>query len=314
MTNLGLIFGIVAVVVGVLGVALGVSSIFFRRRSQREFDRTKWRDFMEAYEKEIALAERLGNEEQATRLRREFAIQLEAWRASQEMGGLAPRTISQEAKASLTPEEVERLRAQLSVAESLSPGAQSAEDYLQRGSAQYRSGQLEEAIASYDRALGLSPDFAQALYNKGQVLGSLGRTEEAIEVYDTVVERFGEARSPNLRELVAMSLVNSGTHLGDVGRQEEAIEVYDAVMERFGEARSRALRAQVAMAYFNKACAYSQLEDGEAALAWLRQAIEKDAKYRAQAWTDPDFAFLREHPEYGPQFRELVGEEELPSP
>ncbi|MEM9245717.1 MAG: tetratricopeptide repeat protein, partial [Cyanobacteria bacterium P01_F01_bin.153] len=43
-------------------------------------------------------------------------------------------------------------------------------------------------MASYDKALEFKPDLHEAWYNRGLVLGHLGRTEEAIASYDKAVE------------------------------------------------------------------------------------------------------------------------------
>ena len=43
---------------------------------------------------------------------------------------------------------------------------------------------FEEALASYDRALTVRPDFAEALSNRGNTLHELKRFEEALASYD----------------------------------------------------------------------------------------------------------------------------------
>jgi superkiller protein 3 len=47
---------------------------------------------------------------------------------------------------------------------------------------------LEEAIASYDKALELKPDLHEAWNNRGYALGKLGRLEAAIASYDKALE------------------------------------------------------------------------------------------------------------------------------
>ena len=42
----------------------------------------------------------------------------------------------------------------------------------------------DEALASYDRALALKPDYAEAFYNRGNALQELKRTDEAVASYD----------------------------------------------------------------------------------------------------------------------------------
>jgi tetratricopeptide (TPR) repeat protein len=51
---------------------------------------------------------------------------------------------------------------------------------------------------------------AVATWNRGALLGELGRSEEAVAAYDEVVSRFGEASEPALREYVAMALFMGG--------------------------------------------------------------------------------------------------------
>ncbi|MBB1180663.1 hypothetical protein DSM05_16090, partial [Pseudomonas sp. FW305-3-2-15-E-TSA4] len=44
-------------------------------------------------------------------------------------------------------------------------------------------GQYREAIASFDKAIALWPGYADAFYNKGRSLRSLGETKAALEVF-----------------------------------------------------------------------------------------------------------------------------------
>jgi TolA-binding protein len=46
---------------------------------------------------------------------------------------------------------------------------------------------------------------ARALFNKGVTLGALGRSADAIAVYDEVVARYGTASEPALLEVVEMA-------------------------------------------------------------------------------------------------------------
>jgi tetratricopeptide (TPR) repeat protein len=54
-----------------------------------------------------------------------------------------------------------------------------AEAFSNRGIALHKLKRFEEALASYDRALKLRPDYAEALYNTGLTLHELKRFEEA---------------------------------------------------------------------------------------------------------------------------------------
>ena len=76
----------------------------------------------------------------------------------------------------------------------------------------------------------------------------LGRSEEALAVYDDVVARYGDAPEPALREQVASALVNKGVTLGALGRSEEELAVYEQVVARYGDATEPILRQAVEMA------------------------------------------------------------------
>jgi tetratricopeptide (TPR) repeat protein len=106
-----------------------------------------------------------------------------------------------------------------------------------------------------------------ALYNKGVTLRSLGRSEEALAVYDAAEERFGRSEEPALQGPVARALFNKGATLGSLGRSEEALAVYDAVVERFGHREEPALQESVAWALFNKGVRLGSLGRSEEALA-----------------------------------------------
>jgi tetratricopeptide (TPR) repeat protein len=93
---------------------------------------------------------------------------------------------------------------------------------------------LDEAVASYDRALALKPDYVEALNNRGLALEELERFAEALESYD---------RALVLRPHLAEALNNRGNTLQALGRFAEALESYD---------RALALRPDLAEAHYNR--------------------------------------------------------------
>lgn len=80
----------------------------------------------------------------------------------------------------------------------------------------------EEAIASYDKALEVEPDFHEASYNRGIALGNLERYKEAIASYDKALEV-----KPDFHE----AWNTRGDALFDLGRFEEAIVSYGKALE-----------------------------------------------------------------------------------
>ena len=78
--------------------------------------------------------------------------------------------------------DIKELLTQSGEAKPLWQGKQSisAETYLRRGYAKYRSDQYQAAIDDYDAAISLKPDFAAVYYFRGTVKRSLGQYKEAV--------------------------------------------------------------------------------------------------------------------------------------
>jgi tetratricopeptide (TPR) repeat protein len=72
-----------------------------------------------------------------------------------------------------------------------------------------------EAVAAYERAVGVRPDYATAHYNLGRAYGDLGKTAEEVAAYRRAVE---------LRPDDPESLCNLGLALGKVGELAAAVE------------------------------------------------------------------------------------------
>ncbi|MEZ5381377.1 MAG: hypothetical protein R2754_06210 [Microthrixaceae bacterium] len=108
---------------------------------------------------------------------------------------------------------------------------------LDVGSRAYEQDRLEFALQAYRRAARSASSRIATIggFNAGVVLGELGRSDEAIGVYDEVVARYGDDTEPAVREQVAGALVSKGVVLGVLGRSDEAIGVYDEVVARYGD-------------------------------------------------------------------------------
>ena len=63
-----------------------------------------------------------------------------------------------------------------------------AEVWLDKAIKLVMAGDIEQAIASFDKAIEFKPDFHQAWFQRGVALGDLGRFDEAIASYDKAVE------------------------------------------------------------------------------------------------------------------------------
>ena len=58
-----------------------------------------------------------------------------------------------------------------------------AEEWNQRGETHHTMGRYEEAVAAFDQALSLDPDYSEAWKNRGLSLALVGRTDESGESF-----------------------------------------------------------------------------------------------------------------------------------
>jgi tetratricopeptide (TPR) repeat protein len=132
----------------------------------------------------------------------------------------------------------------------------SAEVHYNRGNALLANGRHAEAVASYEQALELKPDDAEALNNLAVALHLLGRHAAALETVE---------RALTLRPGYAKALHNRGNALLALKRPDEALASYGkayaiapdpAWMLHFGHALQALERHEEALASYDKAIAH----------------------------------------------------------
>jgi superkiller protein 3 len=119
---------------------------------------------------------------------------------------------------------------------------------------------VEEAVASYRRAIELDPKDALAPYNLGNALYQQGKVEEAVACFRRAIE---------LDPKFALAHNNLGNALYQQGKVEEAVACYRRAIE---------LDPKDALAHNNLGNALYQQGKVEEAVACIRRAIELDPK------------------------------------
>jgi tetratricopeptide (TPR) repeat protein len=114
---------------------------------------------------------------------------------------------------------------------------------------------FDEALASYDRALTIWPDHAEALSNRGLILHDLKRFAEALASYD---------RALAVRPNYAIALFNRGLTLHELNRFDEALASFDHALT---------LRPDYAEALCNRGLTLHELNRFEEALVSYDQAL-----------------------------------------
>jgi len=150
-------------------------------------------------------------------------------------------------------------------------------------------GDLEAALAGYDQAIALKPDYANALCNRGVVLQRLNRLEAALGSFDRAIafnpgdylahynraavlltlKRPQEAlagydRAIEIKPDYVEAYCNRGNVLAELGRQETAQASYD---------RSIEINPGFAAAYFSRGTLLGKRKQREEALKDLSRAI-----------------------------------------
>ncbi|GAX37793.1 CHAT domain-containing protein [Nodularia sp. NIES-3585] len=131
-----------------------------------------------------------------------------------------------------------------------------AQDWFYQGLQQAKTGNLVEAIASYNQAIEMNPDVFEYWFNRGLTLFHLEYFVEAIASYDEAL-----ALKPNHYK----SWYNRGGTLGELGRFEEAIISFDRAIE---------IQPHKAEAFASKALALLKLGQISEAISSYDQALD----------------------------------------
>jgi len=121
--------------------------------------------------------------------------------------------------------------------------------------------QLDASIKSYEKALSIKPDFAEACYNMGNALRDQGKLNEALEAYTKAI---------SIKPDYADAYNNMAVALKKQGKLEEAIEAYTEVL---------AIKPDYADAYFNIGNAFQIQDKLEEAIEAFTKAISIKPDY-----------------------------------
>ena len=126
-----------------------------------------------------------------------------------------------------------------------------ADAYINRGDVRRKLGDLEGAIKDYGTAIRLGDDYAYVYFNRGYVKATLGDKKAAIKDYDKAIR---------LDPAYGNALLNRGVAKFDLGNKKDAIEDYNTVIHLKPEGNL------LTTAYLNRGVARSGLGDEQGAI------------------------------------------------
>ena len=139
--------------------------------------------------------------------------------------------------------------------------AQDADNYFDRGNAWYDQGEYDKAIADFDQAIRLKPNFADVYVRRGNAWFHKGEYDKAIADYNQVLR-------VNPNDDVAYN--NRGNAWDYKGEHDKAIADYNQVLR---------LNPNDAVAYNNRGEALRKKGEFDKALADYNQAIRLNPNY-----------------------------------
>ena len=134
-----------------------------------------------------------------------------------------------------------------------------------------------ESICSDQKETELSQvvKVAEDLISKADEKVQSGEPEAAIEIFDSVVERFSDQESPRIQFMVAKAQILKGMVLGGLGRLSEALRDFTSVEERFHASRIPQIESLLAESMVGKGYVQKELGQLSDAIATLESVSER---------------------------------------
>ena len=174
------------------------------------------------------------------------------------------------------------------------------------GIAYHQMMQLDAAMKRYQRSIRLDPKYPEAINNLGTIYYAEKRYGKATQYYKRALKLAPESAS---------IYSNLGTAYFARRKYKEAAETYDIALKldpeifehhsTYGVLLQESSVAERAKFHFYLAKTYAKAGQNERALQCIRKALEEGFSERKKLLLDPEFAALRDMPE----FKELLARE-----
>ncbi len=164
------------------------------------------------------------------------------------------------------------------------PDSLLARNVLRLAVAMQRTGEIDAAI---ELLRSVSEEFAEvempnrptfvadALYLRARYLLRSERWEDAVDVADELVRRFGHDKAAAERVALALVMKSQCLSPARLGRRDEALAALDELLRRYEKSDEPGLRRAVAAAMFYKAGLLQARGDAEESMRWLGEVFDQ---------------------------------------
>ena len=177
------------------------------------------------------------------------------------------------------------------------------------GIAYQQTNQLDNARKAYDRAIRLKPDYMEAWNNLGTIYYARKSYRRAISTYNRALKTApGEERSAIVYENMGRAWFNRKDYVRARECMQNALRLDPNVFQHHGEVGQILEETSIeerARYHFYLAKTFAAAGRSELALQYLRKALEEGFKEKKTLEQEPDFATLKDLPE----FKELLARE-----
>ncbi|MGN0223713.1 MAG: tetratricopeptide repeat protein [Muribaculaceae bacterium] len=151
----------------------------------------------------------------------------------------------------------------------------------------------EAALADYDMAISLAPDYAYAHLGRADMLELLGRHDEALEAYRRVVELDSVPTDGSCAMYALLAL----------GRTDEAADFMQRMLDAYPDDPGT---------YYEAACLYSRMGQFDQAMQYLATSFEKGYRRFVQVMRDDDLEAIRTLPAFTALMQQYCPAEQMP--
>jgi len=182
------------------------------------------------------------------------------------------------------------------------PGTKDPVLWNKTGIAYHQLLQMDQAKRAYQQAIKLKPDYMEAINNLGTVYYALKSFRRSISYYQRAIKLApDDPRAASIYMNLGTAFFARKEYAQCAAANQKAIELDPEVFERHGnygillEERNVEERAKY---HYYIAKMYAKLGRSELAIQYLRKALEEGFKEKDKLVKDPEFATIRDTPEF----------------